>query len=122
MQAINTPAIAQFSSKAGLTSVVTTERVRAELLVQAPQGVTASNDDKITLNTVWVGLQLAHQPKWHSYWKNPGDSGLPTRLSWTLPTGVMAGDIAWPKPQKFYLGEFTSVRQTPSSVQNNSSC
>jgi thiol:disulfide interchange protein/DsbC/DsbD-like thiol-disulfide interchange protein len=105
VQAINTPATAQFISKNEYKSVVTTERVRAELLAHAPQGVTLSNDDKITPNTVWVGLQIAHQPKWHSYWKNPGDSGLPTRLSWTLPTGVMAGDIAWPKPQKFYLGD-----------------
>jgi thiol:disulfide interchange protein DsbD len=105
IQAINTPAIAQLFSKGGLTSVVTTERVRAELLAHAPQGVPASLDDKITPNTVWVGLQIAHQPKWHSYWKNPGDSGLPTRLSWTLPAGVMAGDIAWPTPQKFRLGD-----------------
>ena len=109
IQAINTPAIAQNGTQIGLNSsnksVLTTQRVRAELLAHAPQGVTASNDDKITPNTVWVGLQLAHQPKWHSYWKNPGDSGLPTRLSWTLPVGIIAGDIAWPKPQKFFLGD-----------------
>ena len=109
IQAINTPSIAQNGTQIGLNSsnksVLTTQRVRAELLAHAPQGVTASNDDKITPNTVWVGLQLAHQPKWHSYWKNPGDSGLPTRLSWTLPVGIIAGDIAWPKPQKFFLGD-----------------
>lgn len=113
IHAINTPAIGQnspqnslsFSGSAKAQSVVTTERVRAELMAHAPQGVTASNDDKITPNTVWVGLQLAHQPKWHSYWKNPGDSGLPTRFSWTMPVGVIAGDIAWPIPQKFRLGD-----------------
>jgi hypothetical protein len=49
---------------------------------------------------VWVGLQLAHQPEWHTYWKNAGDSGLPTQLQWTLPPGVSAGDIAWPVPKK----------------------
>ena len=107
-QAINTPANAQFVSKNELKSVVTTERVRAELLAHAPQGVTASNDDKITPNTVWVGLQLAHQPKWHTYWKNSGDSGLPTQLTWTLPVGVMAGDIAWPAPKKIKIGSLTN--------------
>ena len=107
-QAINTQAIAQFTSKNEQKSVVTTERVRAELLAHAPQGVTASNDDKITPNTVWVGLQLAHQPKWHTYWKNSGDSGLPTQLTWTLPVGVMAGDIAWPAPQKIKIGSLTN--------------
>jgi DsbC/DsbD-like thiol-disulfide interchange protein/cytochrome c biogenesis protein CcdA/thiol-disulfide isomerase/thioredoxin len=116
IQAINTPATAQNGTQVGLNSsnksVLTTERVRAELLAHAPQGiytgVLASNDDKITPNTVWVGLQLAHQPKWHTYWKNSGDSGLPTQLSWTLPVGVMAGDIAWPAPKKIKIGSLTN--------------
>ena len=112
IQAINTPAKAQnslsISSSKNLQSVVTTERVRAELLAHAPQGVTASNDEKITPNTVWVGLQLIHQPHWHTYWKNSGDSGLPTQLTWTLPVGVMAGDIAWPAPKKIKIGSLTN--------------
>jgi thiol:disulfide interchange protein DsbD len=54
--------------------------------------------------TVWVGLQLAHQPQWHTYWKNSGDSGQPTSLTWTLPTGVLAGDLAWPLPVKIPIG------------------
>ena len=77
-------------------------------MAHAPQGVTASNDDKITPSTVWVGLQLAHQPQWHTYWKNSGDSGLPTQLTWTLPIGVMAGDIAWPAPKKIKIGSLTN--------------
>ncbi len=115
-QAVNTLASAQNapqnSIQIGLNSsnksVVSTERVRAELLAHAPQGVAASQDDKITPNTVWVGLQLAHQPKWHTYWKNSGDSGLPTQMSWTLPVGVMAGDIAWPAPKKIKIGSLTN--------------
>ncbi len=120
IQAINTPAIGQnapqnvaqsglsFSSSTKAQPVVTTERVRAELMAHAPQGVTASLDDKITPNTVWVGLQLAHQPHWHTYWKNSGDSGLPTQLTWTLPVGVLAGDIAWPAPKKIKIGSLTN--------------
>lgn len=86
-------ASAQFGSK----SVVVTERTRAELLAHAPEGVEPGKP-------VWVGLQLAHQPEWHSYWKNSGDSGLPTKLEWQLPTGVQAGEIAWPMPRKYSLG------------------
>jgi thiol:disulfide interchange protein len=108
IQSINTQATAQFASKNSISAVVTTERARAELMAHAPQGVTATNDDKITPNTVWVGLQLAHQPQWHTYWKNSGDSGLPTQLTWTLPVGVMAGDIAWPAPQKIKIGSLTN--------------
>jgi DsbC/DsbD-like thiol-disulfide interchange protein len=38
---------------------------------------------------------------WHTYWKNPGDSGLPTTIKWNLPEGFSAGEIQWPCPQKF---------------------
>ena len=60
--------------------VVTTEHVRAELLANAPDGVQPGKP-------LWVGLRIAHQPHWHTYWKNPGDSGLPTQFTWTLPAG-----------------------------------
>ncbi|HSV79170.1 MAG TPA: thioredoxin family protein, partial [Ramlibacter sp.] len=86
---------------ASAQSVVTSERVRAELVAHAPQGVEAGQ-------TVWLGLQLAHQPEWHTYWKNSGDSGLPTQLTWTLPAGVVAGDIAWPVPKKIPIGNLAN--------------
>ena len=78
-------------------AVVTTDQVRAELLAWAPDGVEPGKP-------VWVGLQLAHAPQWHTYWKNSGDSGLPTVLEWTLPAGISAGDIAWPTPKKIPIG------------------
>lgn len=36
---------------------------------------------------------------WHTYWKNPGDSGLPTKIDWKLPDGFVAGPIEWPPPE-----------------------
>jgi DsbC/DsbD-like thiol-disulfide interchange protein len=51
-----------------------------------------------------LGLLLRHEPHWHTYWVNPGDSGLPTTLSWTLPPGLKAQDIAWPLPKRFDVG------------------
>ena len=105
IQAISTPATGQNISTSSIStakSVVTTERVRAELMAHAPQGVAVSGS-AVDANTVWVGLQLAHQPHWHTYWKNSGDSGAPTTLEWSLPVGIMAGDIAWPTPQKIRI-------------------
>jgi thiol:disulfide interchange protein DsbD len=103
---IHTGATAQNSltnaSANGPTSaVVQTDQVRAELLAHAPQGIDPGK-------TVWVGLQLTHQPHWHTYWKNPGDSGLPTQLQWTLPPGVTAGEIAWPAPEKIAIGSLAN--------------
>ena len=48
-----------------------------------------------------VALRLVMDEHWHTYWKNPGDSGLPTKIEWNLPDGFVAGDIQWPFPQKF---------------------
>ena len=41
---------------------------------------------------LWLGLQIEHAPHWHTYWKNPGDSGLPTTLAWALPPGFASGE------------------------------
>ena len=45
-------------------------------------------------------LLLTVQDGWHSYWRNPGDSGLATQLSWTLPDGLTAGEPQWPYPER----------------------
>jgi DsbC/DsbD-like thiol-disulfide interchange protein len=39
-------------------------------------------------------------PHWHIYWKNPGDSGLPTSVDFELPEGFEAGGIGWPVPSQ----------------------
>lgn len=92
--ATNAPS-SKLSSSVSLA--VATEHTRAQLLADTSKG--AMPGGEITL-----GLSLEHQPGWHSYWKNPGDSGLPTSLHWTLPDGVVADEIAWPTPAQFRDG------------------
>lgn len=55
-----------------------------------------------------VGLRMKMDAGWHTYWKNPGDAGMPTRLSWTLPPGWTAGDIDWPAPERIPVGQLAS--------------
>ena len=83
------------------TAVVSTSQLRAELLAHAPQGVQAGQP-------LWVGLQLTHQPEWHTYWRNPGDSGLPTQIELNLPAGITAGEVQWPLPSKLKAGNLTN--------------
>jgi len=59
-----------------------------------------------------AGLRLRMDPEWHTYWKNPGDSGLATRLTWKLPEGFQAGPIEWPYPEVFKQGPVTSYGYT----------
>ncbi|GHA04949.1 thiol:disulfide interchange protein DsbD [Arenicella chitinivorans] len=51
-----------------------------------------------------VALQLDIRDGWHTYWRNPGDSGQATAIAWTLPDSVSAGEIQWPFPERQYVG------------------
>ena len=54
--------------------------------------------------TLWLALRLKHDPHWHTYWQNPGDSGLPTTLSPELPPGAVLGALHWPVPMRLWVG------------------
>ena len=45
-----------------------------------------------------VAIHMTMAPGWHTNWKNPGDSGMPTRVVWTLPDGFKASELQWPRP------------------------
>ena len=47
-----------------------------------------------------LGVSLRPDDGWHTYWRNSGDSGLPTKVEWTLPERFHAGDLLWPHPVK----------------------
>jgi thiol:disulfide interchange protein/DsbC/DsbD-like thiol-disulfide interchange protein len=71
-------------------------RVSAELLVDAAR--VAPGDH------VRIGVLLGLEPGWHIYWKNPGDSGAATELTWRAPESEI-GPIQWPAPQVFREAE-----------------
>ncbi|MGH8441513.1 MAG: protein-disulfide reductase DsbD family protein [Nevskiaceae bacterium] len=79
---------------------VATPHVEAELV--------AENTGWLAGATTWVALSLKPEPGWHTYWRNPGDSGLPTTLKWTLPAKWEAGEIAWPYPSMHKLGDLVN--------------
>lgn len=51
-------------------------------------------------DTVTAGIELRLAAEWHTYWRNPGDSGSPIKIQWTLPAGITVGELEWPVPQK----------------------
>ena len=59
-------------------------------------------------DTVMAGIHLQMDPQWHTYWRNSGASGIPTRIQWDLPFGVTAGDIQWPVPRKMPPDDLTT--------------
>jgi thiol:disulfide interchange protein len=77
----------------GPTATVSSKNVVATLV--------AEHDGIQPGQPLWVGLHLKMAPTWHTYWRNPGDAGLPTRIRWRLPEGFTAGGIQWPQPAAF---------------------
>ena len=71
--------------------------------------------------SIRLGLLLEHAPGWHTYWRNPGDSGLPTEIVWRLvkedgsplagqaaPLALSASEIEWPTPSRMPVGPLAS--------------
>lgn len=81
--------------------VVTTSRVEARLVAER-DGIPAAG------GTISLGLLQVMQPEWHTYWRNPGESGEPTTMAWTLPPGFAASDIRWPHPERIPYGELAN--------------
>jgi thiol:disulfide interchange protein/DsbC/DsbD-like thiol-disulfide interchange protein len=89
--AVVVAAMAATVTTAATAAPVRTPHVEAELVAGATALVPGTE--------LPVALRLKMEPGWHTYWRNPGDSGLPTTLAWTLPAGIEASPIEWPAPQ-----------------------
>jgi DsbC/DsbD-like thiol-disulfide interchange protein len=50
------------------------------------------------------GIAFQLQPGWHTYWRNPGDSGVPPRIDFSKSENIEAVTILWPAPAKFADG------------------
>jgi DsbC/DsbD-like thiol-disulfide interchange protein len=80
-----------------------------------------------------IGVLFKIKPAWHIYWKDPGDSGLPTSIKFVLPDEFSVGKLQWPVPARFYRpGDiidygyaesalFLAKVKTPTSISHGSS-
>ncbi|GAB4189383.1 MAG: thioredoxin family protein [Thalassobaculales bacterium] len=93
--------IAPFVLLAALAGAARAETVRTEL---SEAELVMETVAALPGHTVTAGLRLKHREGWHSYWLNPGDSGLPASLDWRLPAGWRAGPFDWPAPRRFPVG------------------
>ena len=51
-------------------------------------------------NSLMIGIKMDMQENWHTYWKNPGDSGGPIKVKWGYKdTEINISEIFWPAPE-----------------------
>jgi thiol:disulfide interchange protein DsbD len=74
----------------------------AEPMVEAT--LIADHETVMPGQTFSAGLRLVMPEGWHTYWRNPGDSGEATQIVWDLPDSVSAGEFTWPAPEVFPFG------------------
>ncbi|MEL0081883.1 MAG: protein-disulfide reductase DsbD domain-containing protein, partial [Gammaproteobacteria bacterium] len=77
--------------KGALAAAVVTDHTEVELL--------AENSAVVPGEPFWIAYRLEAVPQWHTYWRNPGDSGLPSKIDWQLPPGWQIGELHWPYPE-----------------------
>ncbi len=87
-------------ARASESAAVTSPRVTATLIADAA-AVTPGQ-------TFQIGLRQKLAPRWHTYWKNPGDSGEPPSIKLDLPAGAKGGEIRWPGPDRIPVGPVMS--------------
>jgi DsbC/DsbD-like thiol-disulfide interchange protein len=80
-----------------VANVVYVSHVTAELV--------SENEALVPGERNTIALRIVPDPGWHIYWRNPGDSGIPTSLRWELPPMVTAGPLQWPSPSRETEGD-----------------
>ena len=97
--AVTPPAIAQD------TSPIVTARLFVDSAHVINDGDAVSPTATPNGNFIWAAVAFTIPEHWHIYWQNPGDSGIPTSITWeSLPKGVTAGPIHWPVPVRAEMG------------------
>jgi suppressor for copper-sensitivity B len=60
-------------------------------------------------STVAAGLEIRLAPGWHSYWRSPGDAGIPPSLDWAGSKNLVRATISWPAPSRFSVQGFETA-------------
>lgn len=56
-----------------------------------------------------AGIQLRLDPGWKTYWRSPGDAGLPPSFDWSGSRNLKSARVLWPAPKRFADPYGTSV-------------
>ncbi|MGO8154205.1 protein-disulfide reductase DsbD domain-containing protein [Rhizobium leguminosarum] len=56
-----------------------------------------------------AALQIEPKPGWITYWKEPGNSGIPPQVTIAAESGVTLDSIAYPVPKHFFNGAIEDI-------------
>lgn len=56
-----------------------------------------------------VGIEIVMEPGYKTYWRSPGDAGVPPVFDWSGSENVGGLDVRWPAPERFEDGNGYSI-------------
>jgi thiol:disulfide interchange protein DsbD len=86
-----------------LWSAAPSVRAQEEAASHVDASLIAESDTVPAGGLVTVAVRLIAKDGWHTYWKNPGDSGMATRVDWKAIDGFVAQPLQWPAPERIVL-------------------
>lgn len=84
--------ITSVSAQAALSDSATAPHIEVRLI--------ADKDGLVPGEAVEIGVHFIPEDGWHTYWKNPGDSGEAPTINWSFDADFEVGDLIWPIPRK----------------------
>lgn len=71
--------------------------------------IAAGADMSVSTDTLLVGVQVDLEPGWHTYWRMPGDAGVPPYFDWSGSRNMTSAEVLWPAPQRLPDAYGTSI-------------
>jgi len=59
--------------------------------------------------TVRAGIEIRLKPGWHTYWRYPGDAGIPPRFDFTGSQNMKSVEVRWPAPKRQPEGSIMTI-------------
>jgi DsbC/DsbD-like thiol-disulfide interchange protein len=103
-----------FVTAAAFAAVPTAQAIAAEPAHSSVRLIAGAGHD--AAGQLRAGVEIKMQPGWKTYWRYPGDSGVPPRFDFSGSTNLAAATVAWPAPHVFRDESGKSIGYKGSTV------
>ncbi|MCU0333188.1 MAG: hypothetical protein MUE93_07780 [Ignavibacteriaceae bacterium] len=111
--------------------IILSYQLLAQQLASATAEIVVDSYSLEKSRSIPIGVLVKLEEDWHLYWRNSGDTGIPTSIEFDLPEGITISEIQWAFPKVFEfdgLASFGYEKQVllltelilPENYQSNS--